>query len=87
MGGMGGMGDKFGSTLGAGLKSISWDISKLPVFEKNFYIEHPDVSRRSEEFSEEWRRSKEITVIGRGIPKPVLTFEEVCVRLLLVDRF
>jgi ATP-dependent RNA helicase DDX5/DBP2 len=50
-------------------------MSKLPVFEKNFYIEHPDVTKRSDAFADEWRRSKEITVIGRGIPKPVMTFE------------
>ena len=51
-------------------------MSKLPTFEKNFYIEHPDVTKRDDNFSEQWRRSKEITVIGRGVPKPVLNFEE-----------
>ena len=32
-----GGGDKM-SGLGAGLKSITWDTSSLPKFEKNFYI-------------------------------------------------
>jgi ATP-dependent RNA helicase DDX5/DBP2 len=73
-GGRGG-GDSMGN-LGAGLRSIQWDLSKLPVFEKNFYIEHPAVSQRSDSHAEEWRRSHSITVQGRGIPKPVLTFEE-----------
>lgn len=63
---------KFVGGLGSQLRTISWDLSKLPVFEKNFYIEHPDVTRRPESFSDEWRKSKEITVIGRGVPKPVL---------------
>ncbi len=62
--------------IGAQLKSIHWDLSKLPVFEKNFYIEHPDVRKRSEEDAQVWRRSVDITVVGKGIPKPVLTFEE-----------
>lgn len=64
------------SNLGAGLRTINWDISKLPVFEKNFYIEHPDVKDRLESDAESWRRQHEITVQGKGIPKPVLTFEE-----------
>lgn len=64
-GGGGGGGDK----LGAGLRNITWDLSALPVFEKNFYMEHPDVTRRSENEAEEWRRKKNITVFGRGIPK------------------
>jgi ATP-dependent RNA helicase DDX5/DBP2 len=41
-GGGGGGGGRFGgdsmSALGANLRNIDWDISKLPVFEKNFYI-------------------------------------------------
>ena len=62
--------------IGSGLHRINWDLSKLPVFEKNFYVEHPVVKARSEASAEEWRKSKGITIIGRGIPKPVLTFEE-----------
>lgn len=79
----GGGGDRYGGgggsgsgALGAGLRTIAWDLSTLPVFEKNFYIEHPDVVKRTEQWGEEWRRSKDITVIGRGIPKPVMSFEE-----------
>lgn len=51
-------------------------MSKLPVFEKNFYIEHPAVVQRPDTFSEGWRKDKEIVVVGHGVPKPVLTFEE-----------
>lgn len=61
---------KFGSeNIGAGLKNIAWDLSKLPVFEKNFYMEHPAVTQRPDSVADEWRRSKGITVIGRGVPK------------------
>ena len=71
----GGRNDSMGG-LGSGLRNIQWDISKLPVFEKNFYIEHPVVRARTEEDAEKWRRDKEIMIKGRGIPKPVMTFEE-----------
>lgn len=64
------------SGLGANLHRINWDLSKLPVFEKNFYVEHPAVRQRTDASADEWRKSKGITIIGRGIPKPVFTFEE-----------
>ena len=73
-GGRGG-GDSM-SNLGSGLRSIHWDLSKLPVFEKNFYIEHPAVSSRSQNAADTWRQDNQITVQGSGIPKPVFTFEE-----------
>lgn len=70
--GDGGPRSSFGgdASFGSGLKPItSWDLSRLPVFEKNFYIEHPDVKARSERRAEEWRRQHSISVIGHGIPK------------------
>mmetsp|Transcript_76982 Transcript_76982/g.186253 ORF Transcript_76982/g.186253 Transcript_76982/m.186253 type:complete len:568 (-) Transcript_76982:553-2256(-) len=63
--------------LGSGLRAITeWDMSKLPVFEKNFYHEHPDVSKRPDEEIVKWRADHEVIVAGTGVPKPVLTFEE-----------
>jgi len=62
--------------LGAGLRRQDWDLSKLAVFEKNFYIEHPAVTARTEDWAADWRRSKDITCVGAGIPKPCMTFEE-----------
>jgi ATP-dependent RNA helicase DDX5/DBP2 len=55
--------------LGAGLRTIHWDQTKLQPFEKNFYIEHPDVAARSEDDAVRWRRDHHITVNGSGIPK------------------
>lgn len=60
----------------AGLREQHWDLSKLPVFEKNFYIEHPSVSARSEDEADRWRRDNAIKIEGKGVPKPVYTFEE-----------
>lgn len=67
-GGGGRGGDAMGN-IGDKLRNIQWDLSALPVFEKNFYIEHPAVTRRDEPSAEEWRRSQGITVIGKGVPK------------------
>lgn len=38
--------DKYGGALGSALRNIQWDLSRLPAFEKNFYIEHPAVVSR-----------------------------------------
>src|SRR5689334_21941409 len=55
-GGGGGYGGRGGGdrmdNLGSGLSNINWDLSKLPPFEKNFYIEHPNVSATTEEDAE-----------------------------------
>ena len=52
-------------------------MNSLPCFEKNFYSECPAVQSRSNQDVERYRQSKEITVQGRDIPKPVTTFEEL----------
>jgi len=62
--------------LGAGLRNIQWDLSKLTPFEKNFYMEHPDVQKMSEDEAADFRKKNQMTIVGEGIPKPVRTFEE-----------
>lgn len=76
-GGQGSSGGSFSNGgLGANLKTIAWDSTSLTTFEKNFYIEHPAVTSRSVAAAEDWRKTHSITVVGHGIPKPCLTFEE-----------
>lgn len=82
-GGGGGGGGNFGggggftnSNLGAGLGRVDFSKQSLVSFEKDFYIEHPDVVKRSDADAEAWRASKQMVVIGQGVPKPCLTFEE-----------
>ncbi|TFK98619.1 P-loop containing nucleoside triphosphate hydrolase protein [Pterulicium gracile] len=65
------------SNLGGGLRNVDWSSTKLEHFEKNFYIEDKRVTSRSEQEIEEFRRSKEIKVQGRGVPRPVSNFDEV----------
>ena len=62
--------------LGQGLSSIDFSKQELVPFEKNFYLEHPDVTKRSEQEAEAWRASKQIVVRGTDVPKPCLTFDE-----------
>lgn len=76
-GGAGGGGSYgVGSNLGAGLGQIDFSKYDLVTFEKDFYIEHPDVVARSEDEANQWRASKHITIQGHDIPKPVYTFDE-----------
>ncbi|XP_031472761.1 DEAD-box ATP-dependent RNA helicase 20 [Nymphaea colorata] len=53
------------------------DLDGLPPFEKNFYIESPDVSSMTEPEVEDYRRRRQITVEGRDVPKPVKNFRDV----------
>lgn len=62
--------------LGGNLNQIDFSNVELIPFEKDFYIEHPEVTKRSDADAEAWRASKQIVIIGEGIPKPVMTFEE-----------
>jgi ATP-dependent RNA helicase DDX5/DBP2 len=78
-GGSYGGGGGFSSSggLGADLDTnIQWDLSTLPKFEKNFYYEHPDVTRRSPNEYEQWKKDHDITVFGKNVPKCVYSFEE-----------
>ena len=70
-GGFGGGGD-----LGSNLRSIDWAKESLMNFEKNFYVEHPAVSERSDREIEDYRRQHEMNCFGPNIPKPVFSFAE-----------
>eukprot|EP01023_Acetabularia_acetabulum_P061841 TRINITY_DN7524_c0_g1_i2.p1 TRINITY_DN7524_c0_g1~~TRINITY_DN7524_c0_g1_i2.p1 ORF type:complete len:624 (-),score=110.05 TRINITY_DN7524_c0_g1_i2:926-2668(-) len=52
------------------------DFSNLPVFEKNFYLEHPMVTARSDMEIEAFRAQRQIHVYGDGVPKPITSFLE-----------
>ncbi|KEQ63865.1 P-loop containing nucleoside triphosphate hydrolase protein [Aureobasidium melanogenum CBS 110374] len=62
--------------LGSGLKSQQWDMSTLPKFEKSFYKEAPSVAERSQAEVDEFRKTHQIAVSGKNVPKPVQTFDE-----------
>ncbi|XP_051899377.1 probable ATP-dependent RNA helicase DDX17 isoform X4 [Pristis pectinata] len=69
------LGKKFGQP-GERLRKKKWDLDELPKFEKNFYVEHPEVVRLSPYDVEDFRRKKEITTKGTDCPKPVFQFHQ-----------
>lgn len=75
-GGFGGGGGFSNSNLGNGLSSIDFSKTELVPFEKDFYIEHPDVTKRPDSEADAWRASKQMVIEGEGVPKPCMTFEE-----------
>lgn len=87
-GGGGGSGSNSFSNvgLGSGLSTIDFNNVDLPAFEKDFYIEHPDVSKRPDTEAEAWRASKQIVIVGQGIPKPCMTFEEASMPEYILDE-
>nr|CAH7764916.1 unnamed protein product [Callosobruchus chinensis] len=72
----GGGGKRSRTEAGAGLRKPRWDLSRLEPFKKDFYVPHPAVTARSYHEIDDWRHSKEITLKGKTIPEPVMTFEE-----------
>lgn len=56
----------------------NWDeeLSNLPTFEKNFYVEHESVRNRSDSEIAEFRKENEMTISGHDIPKPITNFDE-----------
>ncbi|XP_061740270.1 probable ATP-dependent RNA helicase DDX5 isoform X1 [Nerophis ophidion] len=82
--GGGGGGNKFGNP-GDRLRKKHWNLDELPKFEKNFYQEHPDVSRRPMQEVENYRRVKTITVKGRNCPNPIVNFHEASFPTYVMD--
>ncbi|CAN8002826.1 unnamed protein product, partial [Ixodes hexagonus] len=83
-GGGGGFGGSFmgnslkGKQPGGNLRKPDWDRIQLQPFQKNFYQEHVDTASRSEEEIEQHRQQHEMTLRGRDVPRPILTFKEGC---------
>jgi ATP-dependent RNA helicase DDX5/DBP2 len=75
-GGPGGFGGGGGGDFGSELSNIDFAKTELVTFEKDFYIEHPDVSKRPDQEADAWRASKQIVIVGKEVPKPCMTFEE-----------
>lgn len=50
------------------------NLDGLPHFEKNFYVESPEVRAMTDDEVDEYRRKRDITVEGRDVPRPVKSF-------------
>ncbi|KAL0220302.1 hypothetical protein RCL1_000156 [Eukaryota sp. TZLM3-RCL] len=66
-----------GGSFGSDLVDITnWDLTSLPPFQKDFYIEHPALTALPESSVREFRQSLDIRVKGSQVPKPIRSFEE-----------
>jgi len=86
-GGYGNGGYSGHGALGGNLGKIDWSQQQLIQFEKNFYVEHPDVQSMSESEAHRWRQEHDITVSGRDVPKPVRDFHEASFPGLIFIRY
>lgn len=53
------------------------DLDGLTPFEKNFYVESPSVAAMTDRDVEEYRKTREITIEGRDVPKPIKSFSDI----------
>ena len=74
-GGYGG-GSGYGYGNGGRSSAAPLDPASLPAFEKDFYVEHTNVTNRTDGEVEAYRRKCEMTVEGHDVPRPVESFEE-----------
>ncbi|XP_077491005.1 putative ATP-dependent RNA helicase DDX5 isoform X1 [Amblyomma americanum] len=65
-----------GRQPGERLRKPKWDLSRLPPFQKDFYKEHPTTAHRPKHEVEAFRKQHDITIRGKDVPNPILTFEE-----------
>ncbi|KAH9379270.1 hypothetical protein HPB48_020920 [Haemaphysalis longicornis] len=65
-----------GRQPGERLRKPKWDLSRLPAFQKDFYKEHPTTAHRPKHEVEAFRKQHDITIRGKDVPNPILTFEE-----------
>ncbi|KAL3982987.1 DEAD/DEAH box helicase family protein [Acanthocheilonema viteae] len=87
----GGFGDRkydFGSRGASGgnsLRPIDWSRENLRPFEKNFYREHSNVTRREQVEIDKWFTDNQVTVEGNDLPRPVFDFKEAGFPQVLTD--
>ena len=66
----------FGCALDYSPRTSHHPLQSHTLQQQDFYIEHPDVTKRPESEASGWRASKQIVILGNDVPKPCLTFEE-----------
>ncbi|KAH8035493.1 hypothetical protein HPB51_005775 [Rhipicephalus microplus] len=64
------------SNVGRNLRPPGWKRVVLPAFQKDLYSEHIVTARRSASEVDVYRKDNEITITGRAVPKPILSFSE-----------
>jgi ATP-dependent RNA helicase DDX5/DBP2 len=81
-GGSGGRGGGFGGRHGSSKDDLNnitlpkQDFRNLVPFQKNFYVESPMIQAMSDQQVMQYRASRDITVEGHDVPKPIRAFHE-----------
>lgn len=66
------------NVIGGNLEEIDWKNITLVPFEKNFYKEHPEISKMSKSEIEELRKKHKITILdGKRVPNPVAQIDQI----------
>jgi ATP-dependent RNA helicase DDX5/DBP2 len=60
-----------------------WDQSSLVAVVKDFYVEHPDITKMTDADVAAYRKSIDVQVEGRDVPKPV-SDRRACVSFVIV---
>ena len=85
--GGGGGGDRMGG-LGSSLRDVDYRNERDVVeVKKNFYNMAKTVEERGEQEVREWRAENKISVSGRAVPNPVLSFDETNFPSSILDSF
>lgn len=71
-----GRGSLKGSQPGERLRKPRWNMDELVPFVKKFYNESPTVAMRSDHDVRAFYETKQITIKGRNVAKPISTFDE-----------
>ncbi|PIC22378.1 hypothetical protein B9Z55_016459 [Caenorhabditis nigoni] len=75
-GGSSSRGGSSGGSAGGRLRDIDWTAENLQPIQKDFYHENAAVSRRDQYEIDQWVSANQVTLEGRGIPRPVFEFNE-----------
>ncbi|KHN76035.1 putative ATP-dependent RNA helicase DDX17, partial [Toxocara canis] len=80
-----GGGSRGGGTAGGSLRSIDWSRENLRPLQKNFYREHPTVTRRDQYEIDAWYQQNQVTLEGKDIPRAVFEFTEANFPTVITD--
>jgi len=72
----GGYGGRNRKQLGDDLGRVEWKNFELETFEKDFYYEHPDVTKRTDDENDDELKEREIRIMSGSAPKCVTTFDQ-----------
>ena len=67
---------KYNNLDSKNLEPVDYDLEKLESFQKNFYVESPITTQRTQEEVNEYLRQNEIQIQGSEEIKCLLNFEE-----------